>query len=361
MTHYIDRENKFVETFNPDSGFYVRSGIIENGKDTGVDPFMRNYPGLIDVGIMGRCLHGHSGLCVKSGIQCYQDGLNINKPNMSLKNFKKIVDQSKGKVQQLALGGRGDVDQHENCEEILAYCRENGIVPNFTTSGLGLTKEIAEMCKKFVGAVAISFYRAEHTYRAINLLLDAGIKTNIHYVLGNNTIDEAIDRLTDDTFPGGINAIIFLLHKPIGLGTEENVLQASDPRVQQFFNLVDSKKFDFKIGFDSCSCAGIINYTQNIGLDSIDYCEGARFSAYIDAEMNMMPCSFANNDSSWFVNLNDHTIEEAWNSDVFNRFRYSLKNSCGECKDRSGCAGGCPIINQITLCNRKERNFIWQR
>lgn len=361
MIKYVDKENKFVEMFNKDTGFYMRSGIIENGKDTGVDPFMRNFPQLIDVGIMGSCVHGASGLCMKSGIQCYQNGLKIRKPNMSLENFKKIVDECKGKSFQFALGGRGDVDQHENYEEILAYCQENDIVPNFTSSGLGFTQEIVDVCKKYCGAIAISWYRAPHTLKAINMLIDSDVKTNIHYVLGNNTIDEAIERLNDNTFPTGINAIIFLMHKPVGLGSEENVLQPDNPKVKEFFEIIDTKKFDFKIGFDSCSCAGIVNFTNKINLDSIDYCEGSRHSCYIDAQMNMMPCSFANDDSSWFVSLNDNTIQEAWNSKVFNSFRFSLSNSCKGCKDRLCCGGGCPIVNQITLCNRKERDFKCQK
>ena len=46
---------------------------------------------------------------------------------MTFENFKRIVDECKGKCFQLALGGRGDVDQHENFKEILQYCRENNI------------------------------------------------------------------------------------------------------------------------------------------------------------------------------------------------------------------------------------------
>lgn len=140
MLKKIDRKNRFVSMFDPKTGFYARSGVIdENGKDTGVDPFMTSYPELIDVGVMGHCVHGASGLCLKSGVQCYQNGLKTHHPNMSLENFKRIVDECKGKTFQLALGGRGDVDQHENFAEILQYCRENNIVPNFTSSGLGFT------------------------------------------------------------------------------------------------------------------------------------------------------------------------------------------------------------------------------
>lgn len=360
IKYYYDKEHSFRELFNTDNGFYARSGVIADGKDTGVDPFMRDFPQLIDVGVMGHCVHGKTGLCIKSGVQCYQNGLHTNVPNMSLENFKKIVDECKDKTFQFALGGRGDVDQHENFEDILRYCRENDIVPNFTSSGLGFTDEIVALCKKFCGAVAISWYRQEHTMRAIQMLLDAGVTTNIHYVLGNNSIDEAIRRLKDNDFPNGINAVVFLLHKPVGLGQESNVLKADDPRVKEFFETVDTGEFDFSIGFDSCNAPAIVNFTHNINMDSMDYCEGARYSMYIDAEMNAMPCSFANQDSSWFVNLNEHTIEEAWNSDAFNRFRYSLGNSCAGCKDRLLCGGGCPLVNQTCLCDRTERNFVYE-
>lgn len=48
MIKYYDKENKFVEIFNPQTGFYSGSGILdENGKDTGIDPFMRNFPRLL--------------------------------------------------------------------------------------------------------------------------------------------------------------------------------------------------------------------------------------------------------------------------------------------------------------------------
>lgn len=61
MLKKIDRKNRFVSMFDPKTGFYARSGVIdENGKDTGVDPFMTSYPELIDVGVMGHCVHGAS-------------------------------------------------------------------------------------------------------------------------------------------------------------------------------------------------------------------------------------------------------------------------------------------------------------
>ena len=353
----IDSENHFMSIFYPETGFYIRTGVIKDGKDTGVDPFMTSYPELIDVGVMGHCIHGSSGLCYKSGVQCYQNGLKTKHPNMTLENFKRIVDECKGKTFQLALGGRGDVDQHENFEEILRYCRENDIVPNFTSSGLGFTNEIVRLCKELCGAVAISWYRQEHTYRAIKMLLDAGVKANIHYVLGDNSIDEAIQRLENIDFPRGINAVIFLLHKPVGLGQESNVLQPNDPRVKQFFELVDTKTYPFKIGFDSCTVPALLNYTSNLNHNTFDTCEGGRWSAYITSDMKMLPCSFDNQDLRWAYDISNDTIQNAWKSEQFEDFRNHFRNSCGKCRHRNECMGGCPIRRQIVLCEKEEKEL----
>lgn len=143
-----------------------------------------------------------------------------------------------------------------------------------------MTKETAKICKEYTGEVAVSWYREAHTEQAVKLL-QAEVKTNIHYVFGNNTIDEAVDRLINQDFSGKINAVIFLLHKPVGMGEQANVLKIGNPRVRRFFEIIDASKFDFKIGFDSCSCAGIINFAPNINRNSIDYCEGARASVVI--------------------------------------------------------------------------------
>jgi radical SAM protein with 4Fe4S-binding SPASM domain len=355
MKLLFDQKYRFAETFDSKTGFYLRTGIInDKGEDTGIDPFMRSFPNLIDVGIMGHCKHGASGLCVKSGTQCYQNGLEISKENMSIENFQKIVKQaSDGRVFQIALGGRGDANKHEDFEKILSSCRNNGIVPNYTTSGLGLTKKEIEISKEHCGAIAISEYRSSYTKDAVKRFVDAGVKTNLHYILGNNTIDNAIKKLQDNFFYKGINAIIFLLHKPIGLGQKENVLSPNDERVKTFFEIIDKMSFDFKVGFDSCSCTGLVNLTSRILNESIEPCESARFSAYIDADMNMMPCSFCNQTKSEFVNLNEFSMVDAWNGEVFNSFRNKQQLACGNCKLKANCIP-CFAVKGIELCSRKE-------
>ena len=220
----IRKEKNFVSFFDEKTGNYLRTGIIEDGRDTGVDPFAASFPELLDIGIMGHCIHGKSGLCIKAGIECYQGGLHKKNDNMTLADFEDIAKQCEGRTYQFALGGCGDPDQHEHFREILEICKMTGIVPNFTSSGYGITEEIAKLCSQYCGAVAISWYRSEYTLRAIKMLADAGVKTNIHYVLNKYTVDEAVERLVSHRFPDGINALVFLLHKPVGLGKAENMI-----------------------------------------------------------------------------------------------------------------------------------------
>lgn len=355
---YIIEDTKyhFKSAFDTDTGFYLRTGILdENGMDTGVDPFMASFPHLIDVGVMGHCIHGKTGLCVKAGIGCYQSGLLVEQPNMTVENFRSIAEQCRGRCNQLALGGRGDPDQHEYFEELLKISRENNLVPNFTTSGYGMTPEIAQLCKKYCGAVAVSWYRSDYTLNAIQMLFDAGVKTNIHYVLGRNSIDEALERLKNDDLPQGINAIIFLLHKPAGQGSRANVLDFSDIRVKQFFEQIDSPH-PFKVGMDSCNVPGAINYCKKVFFESLDTCEGGRYSCYIGADMIMVPCSF-DQKKQYQVSLEDMTIEEAWNSEPFEKFRDRMRGACPDCEKRELCLGGCPLMPEIVFCDSKIRNI----
>lgn len=352
-----DKKHHFISAFDTKTGTYVRTGILdENGNDTGIDPFMASFPHLIDVGIMGHCIHGKTGLCIQAGIECYQSGLFVEKPNMSVEDFRWIAEQSKGRCNQLALGGRGDPDQHEAFEEILKITRENGLVPNFTTSGFGMTEEIAQMCNRYCGAVAVSWYRSEYTLNAIRMLLEAGVKTNIHYVLGKNSIDEALTRLRKNDFPSGINAVIFLLHKPSGQGTKENMLRPDDPKVIEFFHLIETRH-PFKVGMDSCNVPGAINHCSHIMPESLDTCEGGRFSCYIGADMHMVPCSFDQN-RKYDVSLRCMNIEEAWNSQSFEAFRDHMRGACPSCDKKSLCMGGCPLMPDIVLCSRAVREVV---
>ena len=393
--------DNYKSVFNPNTGFYMRT----DDKYTGKDVFAAPFPELIDIGIMETCVC--SGMCQ---VDCYQKACDRTGSNMSLSDYQRIIDECKGKVYQVALGGAGDPDTHENFREILEYSAANNIVPNFTTSGIAMTKEKADLCRRYCGAVAVSqhsklrkvvlwkeknnehvekyvdtfaevhdyldddwsltdsignddeytykeiYFESEisYTYQAIQTLLEAGVKTNIHYVLSAESIDEAIVRLENNAFPKGINAVVFLLYKPVGLGKQDKVLKYTDERLQKFFKLVEKNNFPFKIGFDSCSCSGLVNFCKEMDFSVVDYCEGGRFSMYISADMKAFPCSFANQTDTG-IDIKSSSIKAAW--DKFEYFRERLSNSCLGCSKREYCMGGCPLLSSITLCNRPERTI----
>lgn len=66
MIIYKDEVFGFFEIFNEENGTLFRSDI------NGVDPVMRSFPELLDVGIMGHCNGGQ--YCRNAGIDCYQKG-----------------------------------------------------------------------------------------------------------------------------------------------------------------------------------------------------------------------------------------------------------------------------------------------
>ena len=360
LHHIRGKRYPYLSAFDEDTGLYFRTGILKDGKDTGIDPFRADFPELLDVGIMGSCSHGESGLCQKAGIDCYQSGPQIRQNHMSLDDFRRIVEECRGRTYQFALGGRGDPDQHPDFAEMLAYSRRHGIVPNFTTSGLGMTSGIAELCRKYCGAVAVSWYRSRYTDRAIDILLQAGVRTNVHYVLDTRTLKEAVRLLKEDGFPKGINAVVFLLYKPGGLGTREYIITERTEHLKEFFALIDRGGYPFKIGFDSCTVPGLLRYSKATDPASIDTCEGGRWSAYITPDMQMLPCSFDNQQMHWAMDLRKHTIEEAWNSQRFSEFRKIMADACPECDKRESCMGGCPICPEIVLCGQTSRRQIYQ-
>lgn len=356
IRRFTDRGG-FISIFNDENGDYMRTGILDaNGIDTGEEPFCSEFPQLLDIGIMGHCIHGLNGLCSSCGVECYQSGAYENQPNMIFEYFKNIISQCEGRTFQVALGGRGDPEMHENFEDILACCRHFGIVPNITTSGYGLTRSLSSAIAKYCGAAAVSWYKTSYTYRAIDMLLEKGVTTNIHFVLGKNSISEAVELLEQNKIPQGVSRIIFLLHKPVGQGSRERVLSIEDPLTRFFFQLISKPEIVEKIGFDSCLVPGIAAHCPQIPHESYDACEAGRFSAYIGPDLKMTPCSFDKSDK-FAESLYEKSISDIWNGDKFSDYREAFKKRCQGCEFVSRCLGGCPIESEINLCGKYNQKY----
>ena len=310
--------------FDTKTGLEILKG--SNGKE---DPFNLVLPSLLDIGVMGTCKHKCEF--------CYQG--HINRPNMKLDDFKRIIDEVSYHTNQVALGGRGDPNQHPDFEKMLKYCRYKNVVPNYTTSGIDITDdqiEISKMC----GAVAVSEYQQSYTYNALKRLIDAGLKTNIHYIFSSKTFKDCIKILDGHDIWGplfdvnNLNAIIFLLFKQSGAGKDLVELNPSVDQLKIMAKKIFKNKAKFKIGIDSCLANHItthteLTYEQKI---TVQTCEASRMSAYISPSMKLVPCSFADENQFGRAIKTDTDIHRIWTvSKPFIDFRNQLlanKNKC---------------------------------
>ena len=318
--------NDYEMFFNSVTGVEMIRGV--DGKE---DPFFLELPSLLDIGVMGHC----ENKCYF----CYQG--HTSEPNMKVEDFKLIIDQVKHHINQVALGGRGDPNHHKDFKEIVTYTRKNGVVPNYTTSGINLTDEQIEI-SKLCGAVAVSDYGTKHTYNAIDRFIKAGIKTNIHLLFtqaafdkcvkilyGHNPLKKKKISLVDKE---KLNAVIFLLFKPQGAGKDMVELIPTDYQLAVFADLIFKPQSIFKVGMDSCLVNHVLRYVEPdpIQKQSIDTCEGGRMSAYITPDMKMTPCSFA--DKSLGTPIGKKDISYIWNRSMkFKSFRKILKKNPNSC------------------------------
>lgn len=317
--------DRYVIIFNPATGEETLFGI--NGHDE--NPKVLEYPSMIDIGIMGHC----ENKCPF----CYQgDG---DEPNMTLELFKKIIDQSKNHTNQCALGGRGDPNLHEHFEEILKYARSNGVVPNYTTSGNNLTQEHINISKKYCGAVAVSMYNQSYTYEALEGLMSAGVKTNIHMIYSSLSHREITRLLIGvDIWSGKINldslnAVVLLLFKPQGRGKNLFNLQPSNEQIKLFSHMIKTPKLKFKLGMDSCLINEIAQTRELTSVEKIyaDTCEGARMSCYISPTGLLMPCSFGRH-NIWGRDITKLEIKDIWDNSIsFRNFRHIMERFTNSC------------------------------
>lgn len=324
------------------------NGLLIRKEDIGYDePFWcHTGPELLDISI--------TNWCDKFCDICYRNS-NENGKHMNLKDYENIICQASSiGVFQVALGG-GNPNQHpEFCKILELTNKKYGIVPSYTTNGRGLTEDVLKASKKYCGAVAISYYEPSGEFlTSLNILKNYKIRTNIHFVLSSQSIDLAIKWLENPpAFFNGVNAIIFLNYKPIGLKSKKSLLLNRSSKYLEFFEQLNLNQYPFKVGFDSCSITGIVKH-MNIDKSYLEPCESGRFSAFISENLIMYPCSFMVNDYSG-ISLKDHTIQEIWQSSKpFESIRRKLlrKNSaCINCEFSDFCLGGCPFLDNIGLC-----------
>jgi len=130
------------------------------------------------------------GFCSGGCKMCYASA---NTKNSNYKNLAEKIHKFFGSMTlnqrpyQVACGGDGDLTEHEECWEACAAFRELDIIPNITTHGLKINEKTIEKIKQYCGGVAVSLHLhlQKGWERAIQMLSEADVKLNVHFVFSD--------------------------------------------------------------------------------------------------------------------------------------------------------------------------------
>ena len=320
--------------FNKETGFFARWGKTKEDDPT----YSPVGPESADIEISTIC-KGVAGVGVCKF--CYKSNTSKGE-NMSLDTFKKLFSKLPKHLTQIAFG-IGDIDSNPDMWAIFDYAKENGVIPNVTVNGEGITDEIADRLASTCGAVAVSLYDKDKTYDTIKKLVDRGMtQVNIHYMISNETFDAAKDLLNDritDERLAKLNAIVFLSLKQKGRAIKNYFTSLSQERFTELVKFALGHKIG--IGFDSCSAPKFLNSVK----DDENYkmyetfsepCEATLFSSYFNVEGKFFPCSFIEGTPGWEDGIdiiNDEKsefIKDLWYNENTKNFR-DATIKCREC------------------------------
>lgn len=330
-------EQHYRTLFHQQTGFFVRKE-----EDGWPEPkWAKAGPELIDLSITNYCERG----CTF----CYREASKVEAVFISFNDVENIVSQaSVCGTYQIALGG-GNPNQHPQFIDILRLIREKGIVPSYTTNGDGLEDEVLQATADYCGAMAVSVYApySEERYsQLLQRITNYGIKVNLHAIIRKETLDMWLKWLSEPpAFFRYVNALIFLNYKPV----RGQKAFLTKERAKEFFEAVN-KCGGIKVGFDSCSMSGIVQWVNSPAC-LLEPCEAARFSAFISEDLKMYPCSFMIGQEP-YGDLKKESLLSIWQTnESFKKYRQDvIPSRCVGCQHYKLCNGGCRLFKEINFC-----------
>lgn len=266
-------------------------------------------------------------------------------------------------VFHVAMGG-GESVLRPDLFELAAHARSVGLVPNLTTSGIGMTSELAERCRVFgqinvsldgvgdVFAASRGYDGAGRALRTLRQLADAGCEVGVNFVLNRFTYDD-LERTARTVAELGGNEVEILRFKPAGRGADvydryrltdaqaegllEHVLAVADA-VPDVAMKIDCSLVPFL-------CAGDPD-PATLERFGIFGCEAAHALTAVTHTLDTIPCSF----------LPDAPVagplSAAWRADeTLRSYRDHHKQPpapCAHCTYRTLCKGGCRAVAHHT-------------
>ncbi|MEI8361030.1 MAG: radical SAM protein, partial [bacterium] len=272
-------------------------------------------------------------------------------------------------VFEVALGG-GEPTLHPNFIEILKFARKCGIIPNLATNGAELSAKNILGIARYAGAVALSVefigdefekrrgFAFETWLKSYKKLKRVGVRVVFQLTVSQANIAD-LPKIIDYLYQLQPYGIIFLTFKPYGRGLNFDApLSTVDLKVVQdtLRQSISDSDSEINIGYDCCLGNGLVGLGLQ-GDEQIKGCSAMRSSLAINANLDVVPCSFT---AQPVGNLEHNTIKDIWlnqaATDWRNRFveKIQLDHLCSSCKYNINCLGGCPEFKLVKCYKEKS-------
>lgn len=322
-------------------------------------------PTLVDLQLTRRCTMG----CPQCYASSVPDGEHMPFADVA-RVLREIADAG---TCQLAIGG-GEPLLHPDFPATLELARELGLVPNVTTTGIGLTPRALDAMARCCGAVALSLEDVGPGFAArrrlgfgffedaLAKLQARGVRSVFQVTLSGENLPRLPAIVDYCLGVADLYGVIFLAHKPAGRGEGyDSPLSSVHPGElypwlrEAFLRLREHTR----VGYDCCLTPGIAGIDVELGFgeeDQLEGCSAARSSVGIGVDLDVVPCTFLTHRP--LGNLRARSFLDIWRGPEATAFRAGLdvlgdaREACSTCRLRSACLGGCPEWD-LVRCTRR--------
>lgn len=234
---------------------------------------------------------------------CYQSSTKTGQ-HAEIGAINRIISQLGGmQVFELAIGG-GEPTMHPEFAEILEYCHEENIVPNFTTYSKKWlkNKSLVQAVKKYAGGIGVSI----HTVKDLNKIYDIaevinGDKTQFggywyddavsimgQHVVGTHPIDETM-KIIAEAWNHDI-PVLLLGYKNVGFGMANKTYDMTGIELALKLVLEEKQKYhSVSLSIDTAMLELYPELVKILGVkEALTSSPEGKFSMYIDVVQDRM-------------------------------------------------------------------------
>lgn len=339
----------------------LAAGAIEIGSEAPRAPGgAQRAPDEVHVAVTGRCPVSCAG--------CYLDAGphgGAGEPP-----FAELVEQLRQAAElgsfEVAFGG-GEGALRADLIELAAEARRQGLVPNLTTSGFGVTPRFADRAAELFGQINVSWDGPRGVYEAVrgwegaqrglaalDVLREAGVRVGVNTVLSRHNA-ASLEGMAAELVGRGVSEWQWVRFKPAGRGRDRYAeLALPAPELEGLFPraLAIEERFGLALRFDCAmvpflAAAGPpVELLERLGVTG---CAGGTELWTRGAEGSWKPCSYATAEA-FTASTGSAPLATRWHEDAelqrWRGYARALPEPCASCDYQRVCRGGCRIVSE---------------